>query len=84
MEGSSSADSSKQPAPPSKVEAGKAAPAPVASGLSLLTAAIGAVVLTVLVATLDETYQAVQEGDGLARVDQPLLGWMVAHWCCCT
>jgi len=51
----------------------------VASGISLLTAAIGAAVLTVLVAILDETYQAVQEGDGLARVDQPLLDWMVVH-----
>jgi undecaprenyl-diphosphatase len=37
------------------------------------------VVLSVLVATLDETYQAVQVGDGLARIDQPLLDWMVAH-----
>jgi membrane-associated phospholipid phosphatase len=51
----------------------------VATGLSLLSAAVGAVVLTILVATLDETYQAVQEGDGLARIDQPLLDWMVAH-----
>jgi membrane-associated phospholipid phosphatase len=78
-EGSPSADSSAQPAPPSKVEAGQAAPEPVASGLSLLTAAVGAVVLTILVATVDETYQAVQEGDGLARVDHPLLDWMVGH-----
>ena len=78
-EESPSADSSSQPAPPSKVKAGQAAPEPVASGLSLLTAAVGAVVLSILVATLDETYQAVQEGDGLARIDQPLLDWMVAH-----
>jgi membrane-associated phospholipid phosphatase len=78
-DGSPSADSSSQPAPPSKVKAGQAAPEPVASGLSLLTAAVGAVVLSVLVATLDETYQAVQVGDGLARIDQPLLDWMVAH-----
>lgn len=35
--------------------------------------------LTILVASLDETYQAVQEGDGLARVDQPLLNWMVGQ-----
>ena len=68
-----------RPAPTSKVEAGRAAPEPVASGLSLLTAAVGAALLTVLIATLDETYEAVQENDGLARVDQPLLDWMVAH-----
>lgn len=68
-----------KPAPASQVEAGKAAPEPVAGGLSLLTAAAGAVLLTVLVATLDETYESVQAGDGLARVDQPLLDWMVAH-----
>ncbi|HEU4999677.1 MAG TPA: phosphatase PAP2 family protein [Lapillicoccus sp.] len=75
-EGSRSAD---RPAPASQVEAGRAAPEPVAGGLSLLTAAAGAVLLTVLIATLDETYEAVQENDGLARVDQPLLEWMVAH-----
>ncbi len=63
-----------EPAPASQVEAGKAVPEPVAGGLSLLTAVVGAVVLTVLVATLDETYESVQEGDGLARIDQPLLG----------
>src|SRR4029453_3750942 len=68
-----------KPAPASRVEAGKAAPEPVAGGLSLLTAAAGAVRLTVLVATLDETYESVQAGDGLARVDRPLLDWMVAH-----
>ena len=68
-----------KPAPASRVEAGRAAPEPVAGGLSLLTAAAGAVLLTVLVATLDETYEAVQAGDGLARVDQPLLDWMGAH-----
>ena len=68
-----------KPAPASQVEAGKAAPEPVAGGLSLLTAAAGAVLLTVLVATLDETYESVQAGDGLACVDQPLLDWMVAH-----
>jgi undecaprenyl-diphosphatase len=75
-EGSRSAD---RPAPASQVEAGRAAPEPVAGGLSLLTAAAGAVLLTVLIATLDETYEAVQENDGLARVDQPLLDWMVGH-----
>ena len=75
----SRASRAEQPAPASRVEAGKAAPEPVAGGLSLLTAAAGAVLLTVLVATLDETYEAVQAGDGLARVDQPLLDWMVAH-----
>ena len=77
-EGSRAAQPEK-PAPASQVEAGKAAPEPVAGGLSLLTAAVGAVVLTVLVATLDETYESVQEGDGLARIDQPLLDWMVGH-----
>jgi hypothetical protein len=54
-EGNPLADPSPRPAPPSKVEAGQATPEPVASGISLLTAAIGAVVLTVLVAILDET-----------------------------
>jgi len=39
----------------------------------------GAVLLTVLIASLDETYESVQENDGLARVDQPLLDWMVGH-----
>jgi undecaprenyl-diphosphatase len=71
--------SSSRPAPASKVEAGQAPPEPVAGGLSLLTAAAGAVLLTLLVATLDETYEAVQEGNGLARVDQPMLDWMIAH-----
>jgi len=68
-----------KPAPASQVEAGKAAPEPVAGGLSLLTAVAGAVLLTVLIASLDETYESVQENDGLARVDQPLLDWMVGH-----
>lgn len=68
-----------RPASASQVEAGKAAPEPVAGGLSLLTAVAGAVLLTVLIASLDETYEAVQENDGLARVDHPLLDWMVAH-----
>ena len=68
-----------KPAPASQVEAGKAAPEPVAGGLSLLTAVAGAVLLTVLIASLDETYESVQEHDGLARVDQPLLDWMVGH-----
>ena len=71
--------STDRPAPASQVKAGKAAPEPVAGGLSLLTAAAGAVLLTVLIATLDETYEAVQENDGLARVDRPLLDWMVGH-----
>ncbi|MEP6649119.1 MAG: phosphatase PAP2 family protein [Lapillicoccus sp.] len=78
-EGSRSADRSAKPAPAPEVEAGQAAPEPVAGGLSLLTAAVGAALLTVLVASVDETYQSVQEGDGLARVDQPMLDWMVAH-----
>ena len=39
----------------------------------------GAVLLTVLIASLDETYESVQEHDDLARVDQPLLDWMVGH-----
>ena len=68
-----------QPAPASQVEAGQAAPEPGAGGLSLLTAVAGAVLLTVLIASLDETYESVQEHDGLARVDQPLLDWMVGH-----
>ena len=68
-----------KPAPASQVEAGQAAPEPVAGGLSLLTAVAGAVLLTVLIASLDETYESVQENDGLARVDQPLLDWMVGH-----
>jgi undecaprenyl-diphosphatase len=68
-----------QPAPACQVEAGKAAPEPVAGGLSLLTAAVGAVLLTVLIASLDETYESVQENDDLARTDQPLLDWMVGH-----
>ena len=71
--------STDRPASASQVEAGRAAPEPVAGGLSLLTAAAGAFLLTVLIATLDETYEAVQENDGLARVDRPLLDWMVAH-----
>lgn len=77
-EGSRAAQPEK-PAPASQVEVGKAVPEPVAGGLSLLTAVVGAVVLTVLVATLDEMYESVQEGDGLARIDQPLLDWMVGH-----
>ena len=77
-EGSRAAQPEK-PAPASQVEAGKAAPEPVAGGLSLLTAVAGAVLLTVLIASLDETYESVQEHDGLARVDQPLLDWMVGH-----
>ena len=68
-----------KPATASQVEAGQAAPEPVAGGLSLLTAVAGAVLLTVLIASLDETYESVQETDGLARVDQPLLDWMVGH-----
>ena len=76
-EGSRAAQPEK-PAPASQVEAGKAAPEPVAGGLSLLTAVAGAVLLTVLI-SLDETYESVQEHDGLARVDQPLLDWMVGH-----
>lgn len=75
----SHASRSEKPAPASQVEAGKAVPEPVAGGISLLTAAVGAALLTVLVATLDETYESVQAGDGLARVDQPLLDWMVGH-----
>jgi len=77
-EGSRAAQPEK-PAPASQVEAGKAAPEPVAGGLSLLTAVAGAVLLTVLIASLDETYESVQEHDGLARVDHPLLDWMVGH-----
>jgi undecaprenyl-diphosphatase len=68
-----------KPATASQVEAGKVAPEPVAGGISLLTAAGGAAVLTLLIAILDETYESVQAGDGLARVDQPLLDWMVGH-----
>jgi len=64
-EGSRAAQPEK-PAPASQVEAGKAAPEPVAGGLSLLTAVAGAVLLTVLIASLDETYESVQEHDGLA------------------
>jgi hypothetical protein len=75
----SRATAADQPASASQVEAGRAAPEPVAGGLSLLTAAVGAVLLTVLIASLDETYESVQENDGLARVDQPLLDWMVGH-----
>lgn len=48
------------PAPASQVEAGKAAPEPVAGGPSLLTAAAGAVLISVLIASLDETYEAVR------------------------
>ena len=77
--GESRATPADKPAPASQVEAGKAAPEPVAGGLSLLTAVAGAVLLTVLIASLDETYESVQENDGLARVDQPLLDWMVGH-----
>ena len=75
----SRASRAEKPASASQVEAGKAAPEPVAGGISLLTAAVGAALLTVLVASLDETYESVQAGDGLARVDQPLLDWMVGH-----
>jgi membrane-associated phospholipid phosphatase len=75
----SRAPRTEKPASASQVEAGKAAPEPVAGGISLLSAAVGAALLTLLVASLDETYESVQAGDGLARVDQPLLDWMVGH-----
>lgn len=68
-----------KPASAGRVESGRAAPTPVAGGLSLLSAAIGAALLAVLVASLGETYESVQENDGLASVDHPLLDWMVAH-----
>jgi membrane-associated phospholipid phosphatase len=61
------------------VEAGRAAPAPSAGGLSLLAAAIGAGLLSLLVAVVAETYDAVQENDGLARIDHPLLDAMVSY-----
>jgi membrane-associated phospholipid phosphatase len=66
-------------APPSKVESGQAPPAPSAGGLSLLAAAIGAALLSLLVASVARVYDAVQDNDSVARVDHPLLDWMVAH-----
>lgn len=68
-----------QPAPPERVEAGKAAPAPVAGGISLLAAGLAAGLLSALIAGVGATYESVKEGDGLAQVDQPALEWMVAH-----
>jgi len=67
------------PAAPKQVEAGKAPPTPSAGGVGLLAAALGAGLLTLLVAGIAATYDAVKEGDGLALVDQPVLTWMVAH-----
>lgn len=61
------------------MEAGKAPPTPSAGGVGLLAAVLGAGLLTLLVAGIAATYDAVKEGDGLALVDQPVLTWMVAH-----
>ncbi|WP_411284038.1 phosphatase PAP2 family protein [Lapillicoccus sp.] len=35
--------------------------------------------ITALIAGTDETYEHVREGDGLAALDQPVLGWMLAR-----
>lgn len=58
---------------------GEAAPAPTAGWASLLVAAVGAAIIAFLIGSLDETYESVQAGDGLATVDHPLLDWMVGH-----
>ena len=58
------------PAPPTK---------PVARGLSLLAVVLGGALITALIASLDETYENVQAGNGVAAFDRPVLDWMVAH-----
>jgi len=67
------------PAVPERVETGQAAPVPVAGGISLLAAALAAGLLSALVAGIGATYDSVKEADGLARVDRPMLDWMIGH-----
>lgn len=67
------------PAVPGRVETGQAAPVPVAGGISLLAAALAAGLLSALVAGIGATYDSVKEADGLARVDRPMLDWMIGH-----
>lgn len=64
---------------PAEVERGRAAPRALAGGAGLALAVVGALLIAGLVAAFDETYEAVRDSTGLARIDEPMLEWMVAH-----
>ena len=56
-----------------------APPRPAARLISLLAVLAGGGLITALIAGTDETYEHVQEGNGLAALDQPVLDWMLAN-----